>query len=109
MNEQDPKEIWLKLSYTQRLAATTVIFETICQHARSEGTFRYLIYDRLGFNTDAYALLYRAGGMNISNNFSLQSSIEDGRAGTSEFCAECKDELGHSENCINCPNDPHSG
>lgn len=76
MSEQDPKEIWFKLSYTQRLAATAVIFETICQHARSEGTFRYLIYDRLGFNTDAYAVLYGAGGMNISNNFSLQPSVQ---------------------------------
>jgi len=32
--------------------------------------------------------------------------FEDGRAKASKFCADCKDEFGHPDSCINCPNDP---
>ena len=38
--------------------------------------------------------------------FSTQPAVEDGRAEASEFCAECKDEFGHPDNCKGCPNDP---
>jgi len=71
MDEIDPKDVWDKLTYDQKLAATAVIFETLCEHAKHIGTFRYLIYDRLGFKTDAYSTLYCAGGQDISNNFKL--------------------------------------
>ena len=60
---KDPKEIWNNLSYEQRLAAAMVIFETLCDHA---GSFRYLIYDRLGFGHDAYIPLYSAGGIRLN-------------------------------------------
>jgi len=66
------EEVWNEMSYDQRLAATAYVFEKICEHAKSRGTFRYLIYDRLGFETDAYTLLYGAGGMTISNEFNLK-------------------------------------
>ena len=65
------EDIWNELTYEQRLAATAHVFENICDHARSNGTFRYLIYDRLGFGPDAYTVLLGAGGMNISDNFCL--------------------------------------
>lgn len=69
-DEKTPKEIWDSLTYDQRLAATAHVFEKICEHARKGGTFRYLIYDRLGFNQDAYSHLYPEG-MQISNEFKL--------------------------------------
>jgi hypothetical protein len=31
------------------------------------GTFRYLIYDKMGFTEDNYLELYEAGGMAINN------------------------------------------
>ena len=31
------------------------------------GTFRYLIYDKMGFESKDYEILYRAGGMAINN------------------------------------------
>jgi hypothetical protein len=31
------------------------------------GTYRYLIYDRLGFGPEAYTALYVNGGMDLSN------------------------------------------
>jgi hypothetical protein len=43
------------------------VFRHIADHLREGGTFRYLIYDRMGFDSDAYSTLYGAGGMDISN------------------------------------------
>lgn len=45
------------------------VFRHLCDHMDGEGTFRYLIYDRMGFSPEAYAPLYKAGGMAISNAF----------------------------------------
>ena len=42
------------------------VFQQIMDNA-GRGTFRYLIYDRMGFGPDAYESLYRAGGMAINN------------------------------------------
>ena len=64
------KEVWDSLTYEQRLAATAYVFQKICEHARSGGTYRNLIYDRLGFDQDAYSALYPEG-MLISNELSL--------------------------------------
>jgi hypothetical protein len=63
----DYKDIWTyELSDEQRLAATLIVFEKINEHMEHGGTYRYLIYDRLGFDPDAYSVLYPEG-MNISN------------------------------------------
>ena len=68
---QTVEEVWGSLTYDQKLAATAFVFEKVCEHAHEGGTFRALIYHRLGFNYDAYVLLYGSGGMTISNNFNL--------------------------------------
>jgi hypothetical protein len=54
-----------------KLAVTAWVFGKIVDHAEQGGTFRYLIYDRLGFGPEAYVPLYLAGGMTISNEFDL--------------------------------------
>lgn len=58
------KEEWLKLPYDHRLDITKFIFDQITVSGCS---FRRLIYDRLGFNPDAYEPLYLLGGMTITN------------------------------------------
>lgn len=45
------------------------VISKIDEHGRDPGSFRYLIYERLGFGMDAYVPLYEAGGMNITNEF----------------------------------------
>lgn len=62
---------WDDIPYEMRLAATAYVMEAICDHAKEGGSYRYLIYERLGFDMDAYATLYCAGGMTISNEFVL--------------------------------------
>ncbi len=43
------------------------VFAHLHDHIMEPGSFRFLIYDRLGFDCKAYTPLYLAGGMNISN------------------------------------------
>ena len=66
------KEVWDSLTHEQRLAATAYVFQKICEHARSGGTYRHLIYNRLGFGPGAYLALLPEG-MHISNRFSLRT------------------------------------
>lgn len=61
-----------KCDYETKLAVTAWVMKNIVKHAEEGGSFRYLIYTRLGFNPDAYVTLYEAGGMTISNEFDLQ-------------------------------------
>lgn len=57
--------------YETRLAVAAWVMKAILEHAKEGGSFRYLIYERLGFGPDAYVPLYIAGGMEISNEFAL--------------------------------------
>ncbi len=56
--------------YETRLAVVAWAMKHIVDHARDRGTYRYLIYDRLGFGPDAYVPLC-ADGLTISNEFDL--------------------------------------
>lgn len=59
-----------------KLAVTSWVMENICVHAREGGSYRYLIYERLGFGPEAYVPLLESGGMTISNEFILQGDPE---------------------------------
>jgi hypothetical protein len=78
--ERELKEDYPKLveacPYDMRLAVTAWVFDHLVKHAKEGGSFRYLIYDRLGFKQDAYAPLYMSGGMVISNEFDLSKDPE---------------------------------
>lgn len=60
------KAIWDSLDEETRLAVTHYVMDAIWEHAIKGGTYRHLIYDRLGFSKDAYSYLYPVGH-NISN------------------------------------------
>lgn len=53
-----------------KLAVTKWAMKHIVAHAREGGSYRYLIYDRMGFGPEAYAPLC-SDGMTISNEFDL--------------------------------------
>jgi len=69
MNDLD--EIVAKTDYDTRLAITAWVMKHIVEHATEGGSYRYLIYDRLGFGPDAYVPLCE-DGLTISNEFDLQ-------------------------------------
>lgn len=71
-----PSKARTDVSYEDRLLVTADVFRHIVDHAVEGGSFRYLIYERLGFDLDAYTPLYLAGGMEISNNFVL-AQVDD--------------------------------
>ena len=59
------------------LALLLKIFEAIYDEIEEGGSYRYLIYDRLGLGPDAYQALYPVG-MNITNAlFELRSESND--------------------------------
>lgn len=53
-----------------KLAVTRWVMKNIVEHARDGGSYRYLIYERLGFGPEAYAPLC-SDGITISNEFDL--------------------------------------
>jgi hypothetical protein len=53
-----------------KLAVTAWVFKHIVDHAREGGSYRYLIYQRLGFGSEAYVPLCD-DGLTISNEFDL--------------------------------------
>lgn len=64
------------LTEDDRLAVTVKVFQAVLEQARRGGTFRYLIYDRLGFSPDAYLPLHFAGGSHISDGFVLTDDYD---------------------------------
>lgn len=56
--------------YETRLAVTQWVMKHLVEHAKEGGTYRYLIYQRLGFGPDAYVPLCK-DGLTISNEFEL--------------------------------------
>ena len=69
------EDILKEVSYEHKLAVTQWVFKHIVEHAKEGGSYRYLIYDRLGFDADAYGVLL-ADGMTISNEFDLSDKEE---------------------------------
>lgn len=65
-------ELVEKSDYDTRLAITAWACKHILDHARDGGTYRYLIYDRLGFDADAYGVLQENGALEISNEFDIE-------------------------------------
>jgi len=63
---------WSRNVLTRRGLVAAWVFKAIVDHARDGGTFRFLIYERLGFGPDAHLPLHEAGGMTISNAFDLK-------------------------------------
>ena len=56
-----------KIDYNTRLKITGYIMKILREHAQEGGSYRYLIYDRLGFNEDAYIYLQDNGGLYLHN------------------------------------------
>lgn len=65
MSEFD--DLVAKYDYQTKLDIAAWVISKIDEHGAEGGSFRYLIYERLGFGPDAYVPIYEAGGMNISN------------------------------------------
>lgn len=67
-----------KCDYETKLAVAQWVMKHIVDHAKEGGSYRYLIYQRLGFDMDAYAVLLD-DGMTISNEFDLnqRENIEE--------------------------------
>lgn len=84
--------------HDMKLAVTKWVMKHIVDHAREGGSYRYLIYDRLGFGPEAYAPLC-SDGLTISNDFDL-NTVPDARAA---LAAGDHDELKKVLSCCDEP------
>lgn len=55
------------MTRNEKLEYAEEFMRHIMAHAIEGGSFRHLIYDRLGFGPEAYTPLYLAGGMDFTN------------------------------------------
>ena len=65
--EPDFDALVAKYDYQTKLDIAAWVISKIDEHGNNPGSFRNLIYGLLGFDADAYVVLYEAGGMNITN------------------------------------------
>jgi hypothetical protein len=72
----EAEEIFLNTDYKTRLAITRFVMDKIWEHAKEGGSYRTLIYSRLGFDLDAYSYLFPVG-MNISNEFDVTELVDE--------------------------------
>ena len=68
----DLDEMADKCPYEMKLAVTRWVMKHIVDHAREGGSYRYLIYTRLGFGPEAYVPLCD-DGLTISNEFDIEN------------------------------------
>jgi len=73
---EDGESVWNNLTYDERLALLCYISKILHEHAMEGGTYRYLIYERFGFDLDAYAPLHLCGLLAIHNLISGKLKIE---------------------------------
>lgn len=64
---EDYDALVAKYDNDTKLDIAAWVISKIDEHGDDPGSFRYLIYNRLGFGPEAYVPLYEAGGMNITN------------------------------------------
>jgi hypothetical protein len=60
-----------------RAAVAADVISALLEHAKEGGTFRYLVYDRLGFSQESFTSLYLAGGANIAETFAIPDTGSD--------------------------------
>jgi hypothetical protein len=70
--EKDIDNLAETCDYDMKLAVTKWVFKHIAAHGAEGGSYRYLIYERLGFGPDAYAPLC-SDGLFISNEFDAEA------------------------------------
>ena len=70
--ENDLDKLAETCDYDMKLAVTRWVMKHIAAHGAEGGSYRYLIYERLGFGPDAYAPLC-SDGLFISNEFDAEA------------------------------------
>lgn len=61
---------------------TAWVIEKLVEHLRDGGSFRKLIYDRMGYGPESYQPLFLAGGVALSNLFFEVQEREKEREGS---------------------------
>lgn len=69
MDQEDYDQLVEKYDYETKLDIACWVMSKVDKFGRDPGSFRYFIYQLLGFNTDAYVPMYYANTMGFTNEF----------------------------------------
>jgi hypothetical protein len=93
LTKEEVEKVWAETDYYTKLCITNYVFERLKEHMIEGGSYRVLIYDRLGFNTDAYSALFTA--FDIHNEV---SGMWKDKESENQLCDKCE-----VDNCDHCP------
>lgn len=109
----EDEKIWNSLDTNTRIAVASHIIRQVNAIGQDGGSFRYFIYELLGFGPEAYVPLYEAGGMTITNEYDLNLKESIREIAVRENYSEIKEALGLCDEpgCFNVatcgwPSDP---
>lgn len=74
--EKEMELLWNNMDNDNKLLLTKYIGRVIVEHATEGGTYRRLIYDRLGFGPEAYGFLI-GEYLTISNEFIITDELDE--------------------------------
>ena len=95
MNEaEEDEKVWNSLDNNTRIAVASHIIRQVNSIGRDGGSFRYFIYNLLGFGPEAYVPLYEAGGMTITNEYDLNLKESIRQIAEKNNYSEIKEVLG---------------
>lgn len=69
MQEEDYDKLVEKYDYQTKLDIACWVMSKVDQFGREPGSFRYFIYQLLGFKEDAYVSMFLANAMEFTNEF----------------------------------------
>lgn len=77
--KEDIEKVWKETDYHTKLYITNYVFKCLREHMIEGGSYRTLIYGRLGFDTDAYGALFTAFDIHneVSGMWKDLYSVED--------------------------------
>lgn len=61
------EQVFSSLGDEDRLALCCYLFSVLSEHLREGGTYRMLLYDRLGLGLEAYGAMQFAGALDVHN------------------------------------------
>jgi len=67
LQNQIIEETWKQTDYDTKLYITAYVFKQLEKHMKEGGSYRNLIYNKLGFDTDSYMILQVNGVLDVHN------------------------------------------
>lgn len=76
-NKQDAKDFYKSLSYENQMLCFFYVVSCLAEAELDDnGTYRYILYDKMGFGTDSYSMGMDFGLMDLHNSIYTNEELE---------------------------------